>query len=115
LDQWFEGLRKLKAVVGLLGAIFAALTATLTVTFWPASDQWLRTRGLEKLERYIQDFRLTPMSDVRLCDLVPADNEPLLSKHFICRVDLVEGTLHWDVAFTLNGGIEYSDGEVTRP
>ena len=105
----------MKLVVGLLGAIFALLTAALTVAFWPASDQWLRSRGLEKLERYIQDFRLTPMSDVRLCDLVPADDEPLLSKHFICSVGLVDGTLHWDVAFTSNGGIEYTDGEVTKP
>jgi hypothetical protein len=52
------------------------------------------------------------MSSVRLCDLLHIDNEPDISMHFICRVDLREGTLHFDVAFTSTGEIEYQDIEI---
>ena len=98
-----------------LGALFVLLIVSWIVAVWPRSDQYMRARGLEKLESYIQGFQLNPMPEVRLCDLISVDDEPGISKFFLCRVDLVDGTLHFDVAFTLNGAVEYSDGEITKP
>ncbi len=89
-----------------------ALLVIWMLPIWPVSENWMRNRGREELESHIRDEGLRTMSSVRLCDLLHIDNEPDISMHFICRVDLREGTLHFDVAFTSTGEIEYQDIEI---
>ncbi|MFM2367228.1 MAG: hypothetical protein RIR95_1836 [Pseudomonadota bacterium] len=92
--------------------LLAVVLTVLLLNIRPLTDSYLRSAGLEKLESYIREEGLHPKSDVRFCDLLHIEFEPAVSKHFICRVDLVEGTLYFDVAFTSIGEILYQDMEI---
>ncbi len=100
--------------------LLAAFSTVLLLTMWPSSENSMRSQGLEELESYILDEGLQPMSDVRLCDLIPdhvydvttnnVDSEGAMT--FLCRVDLKDGTLHVDIVFALSGEIIYKNFEV---
>jgi hypothetical protein len=92
--------------------LLALVLTVLLLNIRPLTESYLRSVGLEKLESYIRNERLHPKSDVRLCDLLNIEFEPAVAKHFVCKVDLKEGTLYFDVAFTSIGGILYQDMEI---